>query len=397
VHNQKVNDHLLVAPESKGVFVTSNSLPLRVAVIGVGGIASGVHLPALAEMGDRVDLVALVDLDAARVDQVASEWNVTGRYTDVSEMLATEHPDLVVVATPPIAHRDAVIASLDAGASVWCEKPPTLSLAEYDEIAAHEREGGPYVSYVFQHRFGSAAQQLRGQVRDGDLGRALVGVCNTLWFRGHDYYAVPWRGNWDTEGGGPTMGHGIHQMDLLLSLLGDWTEVTAVMATLDRDVETEDVSFAIVRFESGAHVSIVNSVLSPRETSYLRFDFSDATVEVEHLYGYGNSDWTWTPAPHVTDDARIASWQPDTDVPSSHAVQLRELLDSIERGERPAASGADGRRTMELVAGMYRSAITGSKVARDDLLPTDPFFGAMNGGDATVARASMNVGTVTNV
>lgn len=363
--------------------------PLRVAVVGTGGIARGSHLPALAALGDRAAVVALVDVDAESLRRTADDWSVPGRYTDLDAMLRTERPDLVVVATPPGNHRETAVAALDAGAWVWCEKPPALSLAEYDEIAAHEREGGPYAAYVFQHRFGGGAERLRTQLADGALGRPLVAVCHTLWYREPAYFDVPWRGRWETEGGGPTMGHGIHQMDLLLSLLGDWHTVTAEMATLDRDVRTEDVSLAMVRFGSGAVCSVVNSLLSPRQTSYLRFDLTDATVEVEHLYGYGDADWRWTPAPHVTDADRVAAWPPVDDLRSSHAAQLASLVGSIERGERPRASGADGRRSLELITGMYRSALTGRTVLRSELTPDDPFVAALHGGDPAGASARL--------
>jgi predicted dehydrogenase len=291
-------------------------------------------------------------------------------------MLAADRPDLAIVCTPPVAHHDGVKACLEAGAWVWCEKPPVLSLAEYDALAAMERDGGPYAGYVFQHRFGSAAMTLRRQIADGTLGRPLVGVCHTLWYRDHAYFEVPWRGRWATEGGGPTMGHGIHQMDLVLSLLGDWREVRAMMGTLDRRVETEDVSLAAVQFESGALVSVVNSVLSPREESYLRFDFTDATVEVSHLYGYGNSDWRWTPRAGVVD----SGWLPTDDVDSSHTAQLTHYLDAMDRRERPPASGADGRRSMELITGLYQSAITGRPVRRTELGPGNPFYDRLDGG-----------------
>ncbi|MFC4011216.1 Gfo/Idh/MocA family protein [Nonomuraea purpurea] len=363
----------------------ASSSPIRAAVVGAGGIAKISHLPALAEAGETVQIIAVCDVDAARANDLAGAHDVPGRYTEVGDMLAQESPDLLVVATPPAAHREAVIAGLDAGAWVWCEKPPTLSLAEYDEISAHERDGGPYASYVFQHRFGSAARRLREHIRAGELGAPHVAVCNTLWYRSRDYFEVPWRGRWDAEGGGPTMGHGIHQMDLLLNLLGDWHEVHAVAATLGREIETEDVSFAIVRFASGAVASIVNSLLSSRETSYLRFDFSDATVEVEHLYGYDNSHWRWTPAPHVTDQDRIASWAPAEDTPSSHRAQLADLLAAMAAGERPAASGADGRRVMELITAVYQSAFTGRPVTRAELDPANPFYHSLNGGDAPAA------------
>ncbi|WP_152436768.1 Gfo/Idh/MocA family protein [Nocardiopsis xinjiangensis] len=364
------------------------SSPVRTAVVGCGTIGRGAHLPALAAMGDRVTVTALVDLDPSLVAATAEEWDVPGRYTSVEDMLGAESPDLVVVGTPPADHKGTVAASLDAGAWVWCEKPPVLSLAEYDEVSSHEGEGGPYASYVFQHRFGSGARHLRRLVEEDVLGRPLVGVCHTLWFRGPSYFEVPWRGRWETEGGGPNMGHGIHQMDLMFSLLGDWSEVTAVMETKARETRTEDVAMAIVRLESGASVSVVNSVLSPRETSYLRFDFEHATVELEHLYGYDNSHWRVTPAAQEEETAP-QWWPPARDESGSHQSQLTGLLDAMEQGRRPAAGGHDGRRALELVAGMYRSALTGTTVRRTELTPDDAFHHAMYGPDPAAASAAL--------
>ena len=116
------------------------------------------------------------------------------------------------------------------GVPVLCEKPPALSLAEFDEIAAVSTASGAPFATVFQHRFGSGGLALR-RLADGQaFGPALTAVCHTLWYRPDDYFAVPWRGRWDVEGGGPTMGHGIHQMDLMLAVLGPWREVVAVAA-----------------------------------------------------------------------------------------------------------------------------------------------------------------------
>ena len=354
--------------------------PLRVAVIGAGNVAEAAHLPAVAAQPAALTVVAVVDVEPARARGLADRWRIPAVYGDVEQMLAAEQPDLVLVCTPPAGHRAAVISSLDAGAWVWCEKPPALSLAEYDEIAAHERDGGPYVAYVFQQRFGAAARRLRQHIADGTLGAPLVGLCETLWYRGPDYFDVPWRGRWASEGGGPTMGHGIHQLDLMLWLLGEWTEIRASMGTLQRPIETEDVSMAIVRFASGAMVSVVNSVLSPREVSHLRLDFTDATVELNHLYGYDNASWTWTPAPHRAGTAAVRGWPPEQDIASGHAVALEALLAARRAGERPEASGSDGRRVLAFIAALYRSAITDSVVYPRDLGPTDPFYRSMNGG-----------------
>lgn len=350
----------------------------RVALVGAGAIA-GAHRQAVQEAGERAEIVAVCDLDPVRAAGFAAEHGITQSFADLATMLERTTPDLVSVCTPPAAHRRAVLDCLAAGAWVWCEKPPVLSLAEYDELAAAEREGGPYVGYVFQHRFGSAARTLRDQIAGGVLGRPHVVVCHTLWYRDADYYAVPWRGRWETEGGGPAMGHGIHQMDLMLSLLGDWHEVRAMMGTLERQVQTEDVSLAAVAFENGALASVVNSVLSPRQESYLRFDLTDATVEVSHLYGYDNSHWRWTPRPGV-DPRRVAGWAPRTDQGGSHGVQLGLYLDAMDAGLRPPASGADGRRGLELITGLYQAAITGQPVRRADLVAGNPFHARPDGG-----------------
>src|SRR5205823_4061487 len=107
-------------------------------------------------------------------------------------------------------------------------------------------------------------QHVRQLIASQALGRVLVGVCNTLWFRADAYYAVPWRGRWDTELGGVSLCLGIHIMDLLLFMLGDWTELYATMETVERRIDNENVSMAIVRFANGACVSVVNSAVSPR-------------------------------------------------------------------------------------------------------------------------------------
>jgi predicted dehydrogenase len=119
----------------------------------------------------------------------------------------------------------------------------------------------------------------------------------------------------------------------------------------------------------------VNSVLSPREESYLRFDFTGGTVELTHLYGYDNSNWRYTPTPDT-----VGVWDPPDNVPSSHAAQLPHLLDAMARGERPPVSGQAGRQTLELVTAIYRSAFTGQPVRREQLGPDDPFYHRLDGG-----------------
>jgi predicted dehydrogenase len=266
------------------------------------------------------------------------------------------------------------------GVSVLCEKPPCLSLAELDRICAAERRGGAHFVTVFQHRFASSGRHIKRLVDAGAFGRPLVAICNTLWYRDQAYFAPPWRGRWDTEGGGPTIGHGLHQIDLLTHLLGEWDGITATAARLDREVMTEDMSLAHVRFASGAVAAIVNSVLSPRQETYLRLDFTGATVELTHLYGYAGDDWRLTPAPSTPPERVPLWWFPSPDLPSGHAALIGDVLARLRRGERPEPSSDSVRVTLALVTGLYAAAFTGRPVRRRDLTPASPFYHALHGG-----------------
>ncbi|VVJ19877.1 Oxidoreductase [Amycolatopsis camponoti] len=360
---------------------------LRVAVVGAGAIADS-HRVAYQARRDDVDLVAVADVDEGRALAFCAATEHAKPYRDLDSLLAEQEPDLVSICTPPGLHVEQTKRVLECGAWVWCEKPPCRSLAEYDEMTSAELEGGPYVSFVYQQRSGSGVAHFRELRAKGELGRPLVAHCQTTWYRDAGYYAVPWRGRWATEGGGPAMGHGIHQMDLLLHLLtddadgdgevsgdGEWAEVQAMTARLVHDVETEDVSTSLVRFGSGALATVVNSVLSPDEVSRIRIDCERATVELAHLYGHRAENWRYTPAPHV---AGIPT-EPAEDVGSSHAAALGPVLDAYRTRRRPPCSGADGRRVLEFVAALYKAAFTGRIVRRGEIGPGDPFYRDMAG------------------
>ncbi|TLM83577.1 Gfo/Idh/MocA family oxidoreductase [Pseudarthrobacter sp. NamE2] len=357
----------------------------RAAIVGTGGIATA-HAAALTELAGRVELAAAVDIDPARAAAFAEKWSIGRTYPDIDGLLENEDLDLVHICTPPGSHVPLAIACLRAGVTPLIEKPPALSLAEMDELAAVERETGASVLTVFQHRFGSGAIQLRNLLEKGVLGRPLVASADTLWYRDAEYFSVPWRGNWEIEGGGPTMGHGIHQFDLLLSILGEWDEVTAVAGRQSRPTDTEDVSAALVRFANGAIATVVNSVVSPRETSHLRFDFERATVELDHLYGYTNSNWTVTAA--GTDATITKAWAEGIgNNTSGHTSQVAAILDALDAGTTPAVPLSAARSTMEFIAAVYASSFTGRRIKRGEIGPGDPFYTSMVGSGAPWATA----------
>ncbi|HEX5859312.1 MAG TPA: Gfo/Idh/MocA family oxidoreductase [Microbacterium sp.] len=355
------------------------------AIVGTGAIAHA-HAEAVAHLGDA-KLVGVVDLDPTRAQDFAQRFSVPAAYGSVGELLEQTRPDYVHICTPPGSHVPLAIEVLRGGAVPIIEKPPALSLAELDRLHAVEVETGIDAIGLFQQRFGAGAEALRSTLAEGALGRPLVAVCETLWYRDADYFAVPWRGKWDVEGGGPTMGHGIHQMDLLLSVLGPWSTVRATAARQARETDTEDVSAALVIFENGAVATILNSLVSPREVSRLRFDFEFATAELEHLYGYDATNWRFTPAPG---SERLAeTWaERATGSPSGHAAQFAAIAAAREAGTPAPVSITDARQTLSLSAALYASAFTDTTISAGDIGPGHPFYDSMEGTGAPWAAVA---------
>jgi predicted dehydrogenase len=125
----------------------------------------------------------------------------------------------------------------------------------------------------------------------------------------------------------------------------------------------------------------VNSLVSARQTSQLRFDCENATVELEHLYGYQNADWTITPAPGHEDIA--AAWSTDLpDVASGHTAQLAAILDAKAAGEPTPVTLAEARNTLELAAAIYASAFTDKPIRRGELGHGTPYAHRMGGPGA---------------
>lgn len=327
---------------------------LRCAIVGTGAIAHA-HARAIAAY-PHAELVAVTDLSRPSAEAFARTYGVAAVHEDLGSLLAAEHPDVVHVCTPPGAHAAQALAAFAAGAHVVVEKPPAPSLDELEQMTDAATAADRQLAVVFQQRTGTAPAHVKRLLDAGALGRPLLAQCQTLWYRDAAYFAVPWRGRWETEGGGTTLGHAIHQLDLLAYLLGDWTRVEGRLWRLARDTQTEDVSTATVVFEGGVIAQVVSSTLSPRETSVIRIDTEKATISVEHLYGHGHENWRITPAPHV-DDAEAATWAiAGPEERSDHTYLLRDVFDALRAGA-PLPPTADApARSIELVAAIYASA-----------------------------------------
>ncbi|MEA4911579.1 MAG: Gfo/Idh/MocA family oxidoreductase [Oscillospiraceae bacterium] len=350
---------------------------LNVAVIGTGAISDS-HIDGFLTFPERCRIVALVDINKDKAQAKIDAHHLSGAVavSDALELLRLANkPDLVSVCLPPSLHCDIAISMLEAGVGVLCEKPLAPTLEECDRMIAAAKKSGALLSTVAQNRFKPDSVKARALVDSGLMGRQLSALVTSLWWRGENYYNLSWRGRWDTEGGGCTLIHGIHHIDLFLSLMGPVSAVTAKANNqAHTNSEVEDISMSLVSFESGAVGTVVSSLLHHGEEQRLILDAEKASIELPlHIYA----------------DRQLENGFPeeDKDILSSlqavaegvhtqytgHTAQIDDVLKALEDHTAPSVTGEDGRRAIEFIAATYQSAFTGQTV-RLPMTAADPFY-----------------------
>lgn len=333
-----------------------------VAVVGCG-IGRSHIIEGYLPNADKFKVLAICDLDEARLNALADEFKVERRTTNFDDLLTMDDLDIIDVSTPPMVHYPMVMAGLRAGKHVVSEKPLVGSLAEVDEVIAQETISKGRLMPIFQYRFGDGAEQAKAIIDAGIAGKPYVGTVETLWRRGPAYYEVPWRGKWRTELGGVLMTHAIHQHDLFTYLMGPVKSLFGRVATRVNDIEVEDCVSASLELESGALAAFTATLGSADEISRLRLCFENVTFESDHeAYSPGNKPWKILPRDDETKqriEALLKDW---THVPQRFETQMARFHDALEgRGEMPVTS-TDSRRALEIVTAFYHSSETRTEV-----------------------------------
>ncbi len=335
---------------------------LRVGVVG-GGIGRH-HVRAYQCLPDQFEVVAICDLDGDRAREVATAHDVPRVFTDLEELCRVDDLDVIDICTPSYLHAAQVLQVLAAGKHAVCEKPVAGSLAEADALIAAEAESGRRVMPIFQYRFGHGVQKLKLLMEEGIAGRAFLTTVETAWRRRAAYYAVPWRGKWETELGGALVTLAIHAHDLLIYVLGPARRVFAHTATHVNPIETEDCIAATVEMADGSLATLAVTTGSTAEISRHRFCFSGLTAE-SNTEPYNNTaePWTFTgdsPEVMAQIEEALAHFEP---LPEGFAGQFYRFHRALREGSELPVTLADARASLELITAVYHSAETGQGVS----------------------------------
>src|SRR6516225_2278834 len=233
--------------------MSSGTQPIGFAIIGCGMIAR-FHARALAEVPDA-RLSALVSRTEASARAMAEQLGLDCAIsTDLGSVLARPDVQAVIITTPSGAHLEPAVAAAKAGKHVVVEKPLEITTRRCDQIIEACDRHGVKLCTIFPSRFGDANRVLKDAVDSGRFGRLTLGETTCKWWRPQSYYDEGgWKGTRALDGGGALMNQAIHNVDLLLWMMGPATHVTGFTATLAHErIEVEDTAVACVQFASGA-------------------------------------------------------------------------------------------------------------------------------------------------
>jgi predicted dehydrogenase len=343
-----------------------NPVILRVAIVGCGWAAEWQVHDGFMRLPHLFTLVACCDTNALRARSFAEKHGIPQVVPDYTDLLAQAGIDVIVVCTPPALHCSMVVAALQAGRHVICEKPFVASLAECDKVVSAEAESRGRVMPIFQYRFGDGIARVRHGIRSGLVGKHFMSVVETAKKRGSDYYAVAWRGKIATELGGVLVTQAIHIHDLLTWLVGPVAAVSCFKTTRVNPIEVEDCAVASIRLLDGSLASLSATLGSARQATRIRLYFENATFERECFdedsRNPANEPWVVIPRSReigLAIDAKMAEIAPQ----NGWFVRQFELFHAsiVNAGPFPVTL-EDARTSIELITAMFHSDETGETV-----------------------------------
>ena len=334
---------------------------MRVGIIGTGAI-SHKHAQAYANIGYQVTACADFHADSGQAfaDRYGCEF-----VASYEELCRHPNVDYVDVCTFPEFRLEPVVLCAQAKKHVQVQKPMATDLQTARKMIETACNAGIQLGVVSQHRFDDSTQFLRRALDEARLGKILQADAYVKWYRSPAYYSRPIKGSWKTEGGGALIIQAIHQVDVLLSLMGGISELFGYWQLAARhNIESEDVLAAVVKYESGATGVIqASTAFWPGYTERIEIHGTKGTAIIS-----GDRLTTWhvendqgEPAP-VSYNVASAATDPMGTALAPFERQFIDFGEAIRTGRKPASSGEEGYRALQVVMSVYESCRKGCVV-----------------------------------
>ncbi len=354
---------------------------LRGAIVGYGFISSKGHMPAYLERSktkNDVEIVAVCDVVPARLEIAKKDWPGVRTYTDFSELLFKEkgNLDFIDISTPAAMHASMIMASLEEGLHVLCEKPLVTKLEDATRVLSRAREVGKTLFPCHNYKHAPVVKAINEIIASGKIGKVKSITLNT--FRNTHAKGVPeWKTDWrrykEFSGGGIAMDHGSHSLYLMFDWLGSHpTSVSAVMKNFDSaKYDTEDYFNAVLKFPTGMASLHLNWTAGVRKVIYtLQGERGAITVDDDDLQlatmrsqkgksaNYLDIDWDteryslkshWMDSSHVTwFDSLFTDFQKAIDQKEFVGREIKDAWLCIQAITKSYESADNGSREISL-------------------------------------------------
>lgn len=349
---------------------------IHIGIIGAGAIAS-VHIDSYLMFPSSCKVVAVCDAFLGKAESLIAEKGLDAKaYSSIDVLLATGQVDALSICLPPSLHAEVTVKALEAGKHVLCEKPMASSLEECDRMLKAAKESGKLLSIVSQNRFKTPVMKVFRLLQAHAAGNVRFSTFHSLWWRAGNYYDLDWRGTWKREGGGCFLNHSVHYLDIMHMFLGMPKSVRSFITNVDHtNSECEDLGVAVFQYGDGSVVDFVSSLLSHGEEQSISIQCDDASLEIPwKTYA---SKGLPNGFPEEDKDKETMIRKRYDELPSlpyeGHPAQIRDFLDAVEGKKSLFVDGNEGRMTIEIITGIYKSAVEEKEVTFP-IAKDDPFY-----------------------
>ena len=340
---------------------------MKYALVGCGRISPN-HIAAA--QNNALEIVAICDIETScMIDKILKFklGSSVNQYSDYKEMVEKEKPELVAICTESGKHAEVALFCIEHGCHCIVEKPLALSIADADAIIAASIKHHVKVCACHQNRFNKSVQIIREAVDMNRFGKLFYGTAHIRWCRDHEYYdRAAWRGTWKQDGGA-LMNQCIHNIDLLRWMMGG--EIDEVIGMTDRlnheYIEAEDMGIALIKFKNGSYGIVEGTTdIYPKNLEETLYIFGEkGTVKAGGQSVNVIEEWRFS---DLLDDPEEVKARFHENPPNvygyGHTPLYADVINAVKQDRQPYVNAMEGKRALELVLAIYKSAAEGCSV-----------------------------------
>ncbi len=345
----------------------------KVAIISCGMIANSAHIPAYKNFPEDYEIVAVCDINEKSAKDTAQRHGIANYYTDASEMLKAEKPDVVSVCVPNAFHKQYTLMALNAGANVLCEKPLAFTYADAKEMFDCAEKNGKALMACQSMRFTPDRLAAKRYIDENGIDDVYYGELSRIRRRG-----IPTWGTFHMKKvscGGAFVDIGVHMLDALVWLMGNPTVKSVNGVTMQNhkyelgslkgsgaltgkvdnarafdpdEMDVEDFSSGTITFENGSVVTFkVAWAANMPESSDIRIVSKKCGIYLPECKVYSGE----------SDIFNIKTEDCPYDTPFSGHIYLADNLRKVLKGEsEPIVKPQETINVARIIELFYKSA-----------------------------------------